>query len=623
MEFGPGSGSFGPMLKRRWFRWLLAGVVLSLIVDQALQYTVLRDGRFDGRRIAPFDPPLFNAEQEAAVAAARSRAASGAPPTGNTDFDPDLGWCTLRGGGAGTVRYDELGARLATTPLSKAAPDGVRRIVAVGGSFTHGDEVAGTETWAALIARRDDLEIANLGVGGYGVGQALLRLERDGLPLAPDEVWLGLLPSAALRVTNVYRPALRHQETSVAFKPRFLFDDDGELMLAPCPARSLEQVAVLASSALNMSEFGSVKHDMWMDRSPAAYAPAGFDWTHYYATTRLWITRAEGQRRDPAPWLLDGDSEVSTVLHAVIQAMAETARAAGARFRVLVLPDRKGLAWTAEHAGSRYWQRALDALDAVGIEVFDTTDALLEAGALEDDGFWQPQGHYSPLANTVVADAILGHVSGTCAAGSIDALDYFALGPPRDLEFARVDKPAKRKQIVIEADSDQHWTVSIPRKDGSVDLVFALAGDELTLDAFEITTDRIQTGRVQLERPARVGTATSCPGGWGHTTGANLQTTLRARLLGKFWQTLDVSATGSVHATWSPAEPVTLMAPGGEPGTTLDDVVGLKLQLRLDLTAEAVGIHHDIDYVFDGVLARGRGYVQFVSSDHVYVLVEP
>lgn len=69
-------------------------------------------------------------------------------------------------------------------PTSLAAPDGRRRIVCSGDSFTLGFGVANDATWCHLLqAMRPDLETVNMGQAGYGIDQAYLWYRRDGTPL--------------------------------------------------------------------------------------------------------------------------------------------------------------------------------------------------------------------------------------------------------------------------------------------------------------------------------------------------------------------------------------------------------------------------------------------------------
>jgi hypothetical protein len=390
---------------RPWRRRLLLAALALLLADQVVQWTVLRDGWLRGRRIAPFDPPLFNAAQREAherlaeLAAGAARA--GAPR--NVRLDPELGWAPEPGFAAGAYRYDAAGARVgAGGPLPSARTPGVRRVVAVGCSFTHGDEVAGDQTWCSrLDAARADLELANLGVGGYGADQALLRLRRDGLPLQPDEAWFGLLPAAAPRVTTLYRPAERHQDPSVGFKPRFVLDG-GALRLVPCPAPSAEAALRLLTDQRAFAQ--ACREDAWVARWPAAYAPQGSHPAHWFAASRLALTRLESGGRDGAEALRDPHGETRRLLAALVLELRDCARAAGAGFRLLLLPDREAL--RAAAAGAPPWAGLLEELAAAGVAVTDLAPALAAAGALQDDALWQPGGHWGPALHAAAARAL-------------------------------------------------------------------------------------------------------------------------------------------------------------------------------------------------------------------------
>jgi len=66
------------------------------------------------------------------------------------------------------------------------------RAVVLGDSVAFGYGVDDDETFAARLHRRSGLEVANLGVQGYGTDQSLLRLRDVGLPLDPDVVILSV-----------------------------------------------------------------------------------------------------------------------------------------------------------------------------------------------------------------------------------------------------------------------------------------------------------------------------------------------------------------------------------------------------------------------------------------------
>ncbi|MFG0317475.1 MAG: hypothetical protein ACF8XB_09390, partial [Planctomycetota bacterium JB042] len=222
------------MTRRARFLLPLVPVALLAVADVALNLLALRDGVFLGRAVAPFDPPLFNDAQREALARIRRGEVKG-----GVRFDAELGWEPDPATGA----YGPLGERLA--PVDDDPPT-ARRLAVFGGSFTHGDEVDADEAWPAVIDRmRDDWDVLNLGVGAYGPDQAFLRWRRLKDRLDADEVWLGVMPAAAPRVVTVYRPALRHHDGSISFKPRFVVVDGGALRLVANPARPLADVARL------------------------------------------------------------------------------------------------------------------------------------------------------------------------------------------------------------------------------------------------------------------------------------------------------------------------------------------------------------------------------------------
>ncbi len=68
--------------------------------------------------------------------------------------------------------------------FTKEVPPGKIRVICSGDSFTQGQGVDDDHTWPAQLAALDwRLQVVNMAQGGYGVDQAYLRYERDGLRL--------------------------------------------------------------------------------------------------------------------------------------------------------------------------------------------------------------------------------------------------------------------------------------------------------------------------------------------------------------------------------------------------------------------------------------------------------
>jgi hypothetical protein len=279
--------------------------------------------------------------------------------------------------------------------------------------MTHGDEAAGAETWCALVdADLEDVEIANLGVSAYGVDQALLRYRRDAVPLAPDEVWLGLLPEAGLRVTTLYRPVLRHWSLDVAFKPRFVLES-GALRLLPDPAGSLEDIVRLLRSQEDfLAALG--RDDPWVARAPTAYAPRGSRALHRSFVGRLVLSLHEAGGRDAREHYTPG-ADTFALLRAIIARTATEVREHGARFRLVILPGESDLD-DLDARGRGYWSDLCDALASEqGVEVVDLAIPMLAVRRATKEALYAPHGHFTPRGNREVASLLVEALRGARA----------------------------------------------------------------------------------------------------------------------------------------------------------------------------------------------------------------
>ena len=385
-------------MKARRIGLRLALVALGLVAaDLAGNRLFLADGRLFGRPVAPFDPPLFSGSQRQALARLEQKIRDG--KGAESKFDPELGWCNRPDSGFGEFRYDWAGARIGEAELPRQKAPGIRRLVAIGCSMTHGEEVGAREAWCArLDAALPGWEVANLGVAAYGIDQALLRLRRDGFALLPDEVWLGILPAAALRVTTRFRPLLDHWSLDVAFKPRFVLDAQGELRLDPSPARVVEDVPRLLRDQRAFLE--AMGDDTWLERSPLAYAPWGSSWTQCSGLTRVLLTVLErGGRRIPD--CFDSQREFGRLFTTIVRTTAKECAERGVVFRVVLLPGKDDLEGR-RAAGQGYWEEWARTRQGEGIGVMDLSEALTGSGL----GFAQlfaPEGHYNAEASALVA----------------------------------------------------------------------------------------------------------------------------------------------------------------------------------------------------------------------------
>jgi len=229
------------------------------------------------------------------------------------------------------VSFDARGAR----GTRAAAPEGARRVVCYGDSFTFGSEVDDGEDYPAQLeaAAGGALEVLNLGMMGWGTDQALLRA-RDTLgELAPDVALMGLMSENVQRNVNRLVQVRAPGERLPLVKPRFLLED-GALTLLPVPYRSELE---LYEAAID----GRIGVDLAPHEWLAASDLAG-SWSAVADRVRLERERT-ARRRWWEQWHRP-DGEPFRVTLALLEAFHREARAAGAGFAgVVIFPSRTDL----------------------------------------------------------------------------------------------------------------------------------------------------------------------------------------------------------------------------------------------------------------------------------------
>jgi hypothetical protein len=109
-------------------------------------------------------------------------------------------------------------------------------IVTIGNSFTHGDAVAAEETWSYLLEQKLGKSVGNLGVGGYGLQQALLRLMHSGI--TADTVLFGAIWGDFERALE---PVYTFYQGGNKTRPVFDFQNDGTYHLINVPVMRPEE----------------------------------------------------------------------------------------------------------------------------------------------------------------------------------------------------------------------------------------------------------------------------------------------------------------------------------------------------------------------------------------------
>lgn len=374
--------------------------VAALCAELTARFLIVPSEALVWRPLPPFDG-LWTREQKAWLAAQQG----GGDLAGSTGtFDAELGWSVRPNVASrdGSVHTDALGRRtLRSYPVER--PEGTRRIVACGDSFTWADEVADGEGWCARLEEaHPDWEVWNWGVGGYGTDQALLRLRREMVAAGRgpvDAVLVGLMIENIGRNVNRYRPRW-HSSSLPAAKPRFVLDARGGLELLPQPYATREAFVAAVASGAVLADLA--EHEYWIDD----HLPRGLEWS---SIGQLLGGRRAYRARDLAPLWQDTAGEPFRLTLAILEAFREVAAALEApHLVVLVFPTREALQGKLEH-GPAYWSTALDALAARGIAALDLTEPLEASARAPGSGGVRTlfrESHLSPRGNERVAGVV-------------------------------------------------------------------------------------------------------------------------------------------------------------------------------------------------------------------------
>lgn len=245
-------------------------------------------------------------------------------------------------------------------------------VLLVGDSFTFGDEVADSDTWAARLQDLIGRRVLNAGVPAYGIDQAVLRgeslLERH----HPSVVILSFISDDITRTEFDYYPFGR------GWKPYFEIAGGAlQLRNTPVPITTAPR------------RFSTLRHAL-------GYSYVA-DAVFRRIASRWW------RNFPPAHRVHEDGDRVSAEL---VARLAERVRGLGGRFFAVAFATNGGL------GGNRRLAAGVSALHGRGIDVLDLSSEVLEADEGARAAFFMRDGHYSPSMNRRVAARIAAHLGG-------------------------------------------------------------------------------------------------------------------------------------------------------------------------------------------------------------------
>lgn len=340
-------------------------------------------------------------------------------------FDPHLGWVRrpnssgIENGQKGQITFhiDAAGSR--ANALSNAPPI----MAAFGDSYAFCRQVEDDETWEAQLSQLEGFGVLNFGVGNYGVDQALLRYEGTALPDTVRVVVMGFVPETICRIQSYWKHYLEFGNT-FAFKPRFMLDSEGRLILLENLVRSAEDFDVLHEKLPEIQEadgFYKKKFRSHQFRFPYTFSlmrnPLKQSMLIFAVAIRsLW--RALGissNRVENFPFTLVmknnlrdayrlySDSKSTALLSAVLLRFKEEAQRRGHIPLVVVMPQLLDLKLNKNKAAP--YQDYFSAL-ARQLPLLDLTGKFVDTGFEKLYVNDQYGGHLSADGNRVVAEEI-------------------------------------------------------------------------------------------------------------------------------------------------------------------------------------------------------------------------
>jgi hypothetical protein len=384
---------------------LLLGAILTCLLAAEMSIRYLGrtdlDGNFIifGRALKPYHLPVNTMRQQVEIYQTSTRT--------RIMYDAQLGW-TNRPNNQSADRlyaYNALGARIApAAPVeyTPSPPPGTVRIVIVGDSYTHGDEVPFENTWGYYLQQNlnqagINAEVINLAVGAYGLDQAFLRWQTLGRDLSPDIVILGLQMENVQRNVNLLKPIYRPNTGLPFSKPRYILSNNG-LTLINVPPVPPAQIAGLLENIATW-ELAPYEHFF----NPKDYQQQLWTQSKLVALSQeiFWPIETD-------PYFYDLNQEPARLTLKIIETFQDQVEASGSDFLIIHIPIVLDLI-NLRLKRDLIYADLLAAIDAKH-PIIDPHEALLAESMF---ALFMPGGHYSAVGNKIIAEVVAKRIIAT------------------------------------------------------------------------------------------------------------------------------------------------------------------------------------------------------------------
>lgn len=320
-----------------------------------------------------------------------------------TRFHSILGWSIRKNSHSNLYRSNSNGIR-ADRDYTHKPLNGNIRISTFGDSFTHCDEVANKDTWQEKLADLEPhLEVLNFGVGGFGLDQAFLRYQTEGVSYRPDIVIIGFMSENICRIVNTYRPFYYPATGIPLSKPRFVIEDH-HLKLIENPLFSKDEVTKLLTQPKEVLPVLG-QYDYFYQRT---YYKGYFD---FLPSIKLYKVIRYDTFKKPdffTNGLYNKESEAFRVTTRIFDDFNSHIVKNGSIPIILVFPNYLNIKHHTQGNPSVY-QPLLEYFDKKGYKYIDLMDAF-KTPVRNQDITCFVRSHYTPLGNSITAEYIMEYL---------------------------------------------------------------------------------------------------------------------------------------------------------------------------------------------------------------------
>ncbi len=294
--------------------------------------------------------------------------------------------------------YDSLGIRVGQ-PADKSTKRNEYQVLLLGDSFTHGDEVFFDDTWGSqledsLRESNPNYKVYNLGVSGYGLDQALLRLKSMKKRFTPRLLIVGVTFENIVRNVNILRPVYSPLTQIPFSKPRFILSE-GKFKKINNPCLTPDQ---LMETLTNLNSWKLRKYENLYNSN---YKATFLNQSYLYSTVETVFSYLSEIGE-----IYDLDNEPVSVTTRILREIKNEADSLNAKLLFVDLPNRNDL-MLSKWLDYLPYRNVLEMYQPE-FEFITTSENFNKNDNSIEDYFMHI--HYSGLGNKIAAESILEYL---------------------------------------------------------------------------------------------------------------------------------------------------------------------------------------------------------------------